>query len=151
MVRVMETIEVTRPQQAVLLAMAENASDDGSRCFPSVELIAWKAGYRPRNVVNIIRSLRGSGVLQEVAPASATRPIEYHIHLDVAPAKLSFSDWQRVHGRHADRYENPDSGVQSRNSRGAISRLRGAISRLFEFRDCTRTVSRTVTRTVREP
>jgi hypothetical protein len=103
MVRVLEEIDVPRNQQLVLLSMAENARDDGTKCFPSVDLIAWKAGYKPRAVVDIIRDLRKSGVLEVVEDANARRPTEYTIHLDKAPQKLAFDEWQKVHGRHPER------------------------------------------------
>lgn len=101
MVRVMEEADLPRPQQAVLLSMAENANDDGSRCFPSVDLIAWKAGYKPRAVVDIMRELRKAGIIEIVREASATRPTEYHIHLEKAPKKTPFDEWRKRHGRHA--------------------------------------------------
>jgi hypothetical protein len=103
MVRVLEECDLTRPQQAVLLAMAENARDDGTQCYPSVDLIAWKAGYKARNVVDIIRQLRTLGVLRVVASATAQRPTEYSIYLDRAPRKLTFEEWTEVHGRHGER------------------------------------------------
>lgn len=103
MVRVLEEIDVTRPQQLVLLSMAENARDDGSKCFPSVDLIAWKAGYKPRAVTDIMRDLRKAGILEVVQMSSAQRPTEYHIHLDRAPQKPSFEAWQSEHGRHIER------------------------------------------------
>lgn len=112
MVRVLEECELTRPQQAVLLSMAENANDDGSNCRPSVDLIAWKAGYKPRNVVDIMRELRHMGVLEVVREATQRRATEYRIHLNKAPRKQSFEDWQSANGRHAGSVR-----------RGAISRV----------------------------
>lgn len=103
MVRVIEECDVSRPQQAVLLAMAENANDDGTRCYPSVDLIAWKAGYKPRNVVIHIRELRAMNILEVVAEATAQRPTEYRIHLANAPQKQTFEEWLATHGRHAER------------------------------------------------
>lgn len=125
MVSILETIEVTRPQQAVLIAMAENANDDGSHCFPSVDLIAWKAGYKVRNVVDIMRELRNIGVLEVVNEATQRRPTEYHIHLDKAPKKLTFEEWKAANGRHrkgTSGVQSRDSGVQSDVPRGAVSR-----------------------------
>ncbi len=113
MVRILEEANLTRPQSAVLVAMAENANDDGSRCFPSVDLIAWKAGYKPRNVVDIIRDLRAIGVLEMVNKATAQRATEYSIHLDLAPPKQTFEDWKKENGRHSDRAADGSSGVQS--------------------------------------
>lgn len=109
MVRVLKEAELSRPQQAVLVAMAENAWDDGTHCFPSVDLIAWKAGYKPRNVVDIIRQLKTMNILEEVEPAKGRRATKYVIHLDKAPRKQSFEEWQEASGRHNKTYEKIDS------------------------------------------
>lgn len=50
-------------QTLVLLAMADFASDDGSRCYPSIALLAWKCGYSSRQIQNIIRELRAKSIL----------------------------------------------------------------------------------------
>ncbi len=99
-VDVMTKIEVSRPQQAVLLAMADHASDDGSRCFPSTDMIAWKLGYKPSAVQKIMRSLRDTGILIVVSDAVRHRPTEYRIDLSAAPQKVDFMTWQATHGRH---------------------------------------------------
>jgi len=123
MVRVLEEAALSRPQQAVLVAMAESANDDGSHCYPSVDKIAWKAGYKPRNVVSIIRELRSLNVLEVVEEATARRPTEYRIHLDEAPRKETFEEWQTANGRHAERAKkdptNEGLGVQSHDSLSA--------------------------------
>jgi hypothetical protein len=103
MVRVMQEIEVTRPQQGILLAMADHASDDGSSCYPSIDRIAWKAGYKPRAVEAIIRELRKQGILEIVEEARAHRPTEYHIHLEKAPKKQEFEEWREENGKHKGR------------------------------------------------
>lgn len=139
MVRVMQEIEVTRPQQGVLLAMAENANDDGTSCYPSIDKIAWKAGYKPRAVEAIIRDLRKKGILVKVADARAHRPTEYHIHLEKAPKKKPFAEWRKEHGKHKERgaenapvqngvpgVHSDDSGVQSRVS-GVHSHSNGVL------------------------
>ncbi len=96
MVRILEEADLTRPQQAVLVAMAGNANDDGTRCYPSVDLIAWKAGYKPRNVVDIMRELRAMRVLEIVSGATPRRPTEYIIRVDNAPRKQTFGEWQKA-------------------------------------------------------
>lgn len=81
------------PNQAyILLAMADQAWDDGSHCFPSVNYLAWKCGYTRRQIQNILRELRAKGVLLVVAfehggrsSTGAGRATEYLIRLtDVA-------------------------------------------------------------------
>ena len=122
MVRVMEEIDVTRPQQLVLLSMAENARDDGSKCFPSVDLIAWKAGYKPRAVSDIMRDLRRMGVLEVTRQATAHLPTEYHIHLDKAPKKMSFEEWQKANGRYAERGTKIKLARENASLNGEIAR-----------------------------
>lgn len=107
MVRVLEEADLSRPQQSILLAMAESANDDGTRCFPSIDKIAWRAGYKPRNVVDIVRDLRALGVLEVVAESTAQRPTEYAIHLDKCPKKMTFEAWQEANGRHVERAKRP--------------------------------------------
>lgn len=143
-VKIMEEVDLPRPQTAILLAMAENANDDGGQCFPSVDRIAWKAGYKPRQVSNIIRDLEKSKVVNKVAEATRHRPVEYKIMIENAPEKLSFDLWKKKFSRH----KGKDLGVQSRDnneSRDAVSQHLG-----MQFRDsrdamdCTLTSHRTI-------
>ncbi len=78
-------------QQAVMLALADHARDDGSHVYPSLSLVAWKTGYSLRQVKRIVSDLRRSGVLAVVAPARRGRPTEYRINLAPAKEKPSFS------------------------------------------------------------
>lgn len=122
MVRVMEEIEVTRPQQLVLLAMAENARDDGTQCYPSVDLIAWKAGYKPRAVSDILRELRDAGIIELVRPAADHRPTEYALHLDRAPRKPAFEEWIATHGRYRERRKRDASRTGPRLEPAELAR-----------------------------
>lgn len=83
-------VELTHGQQAVLLAMADHAQDDGTDVFPSVARLAWKTGYDKRQVQRIIKELRKVRVLIEVAAAAQHRPIEYRINLHAAMSKPPF-------------------------------------------------------------
>lgn len=125
-VRIMEEADLPRPWAAVLISMADNASEDGRHCFPSVDLIAWKAGYKPRQVINILRDMEKAGVIVKVRDAAQHRATEYQIMIDNMPKKTPFDEWRKVHGRGAvsqqkDQTCNPanpdvqsgDPGVQS--------------------------------------
>lgn len=103
-------VELSHGQQAVLLAMADHAQDDGSDVFPSKARLAWKTGYDERQVQRIIKQLREQGVLVEVAPPAQHRPTEYRINLGAAKPKPAFV-----------------ANVPS-ESRGDISNTRGDIS-----------------------
>lgn len=115
MVRVMQEVEVTRPQQIILLAMAEHANDDGTRCYPSIDRIAWKTGYKVRAVEDILRGLRQEKIIEMVAPAAAQKPTEYRICLDKAKQKMPFSAWRFKHGKHRNKERGAENApVQSR-------------------------------------
>src|SRR5215218_2722554 len=45
-------------EQLIMLALADHAHDDGTEVRPSVEKIAWKTGYKRRQVQNILKHLR---------------------------------------------------------------------------------------------
>lgn len=55
--------DLPHPKKTVLTAMAYNGADDGSSIFPSVETIARRSGYKPRQVHNIQKQLRDDGIL----------------------------------------------------------------------------------------
>ena len=81
-------------EQAVLLAMADHADDDGCHCFPSIGRIAWKTGYSERNVSRIVSALRSVGALVLVKEATRHRPNEYRIVLEALPDKPAFEPKQ---------------------------------------------------------
>ena len=99
-VRIMYEVALPRPQQLVLERMAENAHDDGTESRPSVDLIAWKAGYKPRQVINIMRELEKAKIIVKVKEAAQHRPAEYDIHLEAAHKKMPFEEWRKIHGRY---------------------------------------------------
>ncbi len=81
----------------VLLAMADIARDDGSRCYPSVGFLAWKCGYSRRQVQNIIKELRALTILLVVnhdqggrGPDGRGHSTEYLIRLADVPLKQPY-------------------------------------------------------------
>ena len=87
--------QVDHPEQAILLALADHADDDGSSVYPSVEYIAWKTGYSARQVRRIQNGLREQGVLV-VVQASPGRTVEHRLNLTVLPQKAAFNPGQIV-------------------------------------------------------
>lgn len=100
-VRIMEEMDLPRPWASVLIAMGDHADDDGKHCFPSVDKIAWKANYKWRQVVNIMRDMEKAGVITRVANATQRRPTEYQINFDSVPKKTPFEKWREANGRGA--------------------------------------------------
>ena len=77
----------------VLLAMADIARDDGSRCYPSIDYLAWKIGYTSRQVQRIVQELRKRDILLVVAYGKGGRgkATEYLIKLDHLDRKPSWA------------------------------------------------------------
>lgn len=89
MARVYEK-KFNRPEQCIMLSLADHAHDDGSHVFPSVPLVAWKTDYCERQVQRIMRWLISKQVLILVRHSTAKRPNEYRIDLSVVPDKPPF-------------------------------------------------------------
>lgn len=82
--------KLSKAEQSVLLAMADHAQDDGSRCYPSVDWIAWKTDYSARQVQRTIKELCARGVLLVVRGYGRGRPVEYRIVLSKTEAKPEY-------------------------------------------------------------
>ena len=76
----------------VLIAMADHAKDDGSRCFPSVGYLSWKTNYSIRQVRRILGNLEDTGIIIPVAHQNGGRgyATEYQLVLAAAPRKESY-------------------------------------------------------------
>ncbi len=77
-------LELPHNKAWVLMALADHAHDDGTRCFPGVEQLAWKTGYGARQVRRILHDLRGDGIIEAVAfvQGGRGRATEYTLYLD---------------------------------------------------------------------
>jgi hypothetical protein len=84
------TLELSKGQQTVLLALADHAHDDGTSVFPSIGYTAWKTGYQRRHVQRMFRELQEAGVLVEVAPATRRLPTEYRIVIEAGREKVPY-------------------------------------------------------------
>lgn len=89
--------DLSRPQMLVLLAMADWADDHGEGVYPSVNRVAWKTGYEPRQIRRILAQLRKAGLLIRVRAPENGRGVEYTIALHQLPKKESFKDWLARH------------------------------------------------------
>jgi hypothetical protein len=84
--------QFTRPEQSIMLALADHAQDDGSNVFPSVARIAWKTDYSDRQVQRIMRDLETKGILVAVKHVDGGRghATEYRILLEKGVKKSPF-------------------------------------------------------------
>lgn len=91
-------LALAREQQSVLLALSDHAHDDGSRCYPGVDYLAWKTGYDRRSVQRILRRLEAAGLIVAVADRQGARgqATEYRIDLSRGTKKEPFQPRQQA-------------------------------------------------------
>jgi hypothetical protein len=79
-------------QAWVLMALADFAHDDGSRCFPGVDRLAHKTGYGERQVRRLLHDLREIGLIEAVAflGGGRGRATEYRLRLEKGVKKSPF-------------------------------------------------------------
>jgi hypothetical protein len=82
--------QVSHSEQAILLAMADYADDEGRNCYPSYDRLAWKTGYSERQVQRIIKDLCEKGILVILKPATQHQSTHYWIRLSKAKDKPPF-------------------------------------------------------------
>lgn len=70
MVWVLEHSDARLGDRLVLLALADNANDDGGDSYPSVDTIARKARISPRQVQRCLSSLKSAGHITETGTSS---------------------------------------------------------------------------------
>ena len=118
-------MELPRGEQLVMLALADHGEDDGSQIFPSVARLAWKTGYKERQVQNILRSLEAKGLIEAVAYPQGGRghATEFKMNLEKGAKKTPY-----VKGAKSERVQNPAQRVQSSTPKGAKSSTKGAIA-----------------------
>ena len=87
-------LKLSHGKQFLLLALADHAHDDGTRCFPSVEYLAWKTGYDRRHVQRILRDLEDDRLINPVGCRGGGRGqvTEYVIDLSAGEKKAPFRD-----------------------------------------------------------
>ncbi|WP_204136895.1 hypothetical protein [Halomicronema sp. CCY15110] len=93
MVKVWEH-EFPHPEQAVMLALADHAHDDGEGIRPALDRIAWKTGYARRNVQLILKRLKASGVVVETKPATHNEPAHLKFDWSKAQPKQSYEAYK---------------------------------------------------------
>ncbi|MDE2098667.1 MAG: helix-turn-helix domain-containing protein [Patescibacteria group bacterium] len=79
--------DVSIVEQAILMALADHAHDDGTKVYPSVARIAWKVGASRATVQRVLQRLRSSGVLVVVHQGGGRDATEYTLHLELLPQK----------------------------------------------------------------
>jgi len=65
-------LDIPQNQKLVLLAFADHA-DDAGVCFPSIARVAHKTGYKERQLQDIAKGLRGSGLLETISHSEGGR------------------------------------------------------------------------------
>jgi hypothetical protein len=74
----------------VLLALADNANDEGTQCYPSQRRIAWKTGMSVRGVQAVLARLIKKGLVEILAKGNQYSPTQFALHLDKGLQKQKF-------------------------------------------------------------
>ena len=119
--------ELSHPHQAIMLALADHAHEDGSGIRPSIKRIAWKTGYSERSVQNIMAQLRDLGLLVIVVPATHSTPNEYRFNWAAVSPKPSFDEYIDVKKGRKGRGANSAPPLNTAD-RGAIAVQEGCSS-----------------------
>jgi hypothetical protein len=74
----------------VLLALADNANDEGTQCYPSQRRITWKTGMSVRGVQAVLARLIKKGLVEILAKGNQYSPTQFALHLDKGLQKQEF-------------------------------------------------------------
>ena len=74
----------------LVLSLADFASDDGQRIYPSKRLLSWKTGYSIRQVQRMLRKLEADGILKVIKPATNIFSTVYEMDLTKCTRKLAY-------------------------------------------------------------
>ena len=141
--------EFSHPHQAVLLALADHAHEDGTGIRASISRIAWKTGYSERSVQNIMSQLRELGILVIAVPATHNTPNEYYFDWSVATPKSSFDEF--VTQKRGQKSRGADfAPLSKRQNRGAAAVKQGCKSRAIGVQIPCRRGASQHTRSVRK-
>jgi Helix-turn-helix domain len=89
-------LDIAPSEKLVLLAMADHAHDDGTGCYPSIELLARKTSQTRRGVQKIMRRLQGAGLIapSKVSRGGPRRSTEYTLMLANSEPRSLFASTQ---------------------------------------------------------
>jgi len=105
-------LDIAGSEKLVLLAMADHARDDGTGCYPAVELLARKTSQSRRGVQKIMRRLQVAGLIapSRVSRGGPRRSTEYTLTLANSEPRSLFASTQARTPVHAT------ANVGTRNS-----------------------------------
>lgn len=109
--------DLPRNQKYVLLAYADHADHAGEGVFPSIDLVAWKTGYKRRQVINMKNGLVENKYLVQTGTMKSGTPI-YRIALENLPKRPSWKEFKEMEGG-AKNAPLDNLGGAKNNQRGA--------------------------------
>ncbi len=135
--------QFTHAEQAIVLCMADHAHDDGTKCFPGIDRMAWKTTYEERQIKRVLKALVARGVLEVVAFATGGRghPTEYTIHLENAERKPDFVPCRKGDTSRTSPSERVTSDARSRTQRVTFRAAQQVTMPVLKRRRATLTVS----------
>lgn len=130
-------LDLPRAERDVLLALADNANDDGGDCFPGVDLLAWKLDCSIRKIQYTLRALEIKGAISVLNNKNGGRGKhpEYQLNLSAVPlkgAKTSSRQTPKGCKNEQEKGAKTDIGdserVQNQTQKGANFSIKGANS-----------------------
>lgn len=80
--------DIRGPARDVLMVYCDHANDDGRVAWPTIETVAWKAGYSVRQTQRVIKKLRTAGMLRQVKTHNGRQEgVRYYVDLSGIPDK----------------------------------------------------------------
>jgi len=111
-------LKIPAPEKLVLLAMADHARDDGTGCYPSIDLLARKTSQTRRGVQRIMRRLEDDyGLIKPSHISRGRRATEYQITLDNRDPGSLFGRGNRDPGNTQPRPAAPPTATLSTSNR----------------------------------
>lgn len=118
-------LEISARWKLVLLAMADHARDDGTRCYPSVATLARKTSQSRRGVQKIMRQLEDAGLIRpsQVSHGGPRRSTEYTLTFaNSEPGSLFPSTQQRTTVPETANHRAPNREPQRSKQRTGFAR-----------------------------
>jgi len=117
--------DLSGSKQAVALAYADHANEDGTGMWPSIDRVAWKTGLHRRTVQRKLRELCDDGIMVKVNEATHRRPAEYQFDWSKGKKKPSFEEYKSGDGPSEKKESNAGSETESGTEETSPSQANG--------------------------
>lgn len=111
-------LDLQAPRKMVLLALADNANDEGTNCYPSVGTIVEKCSMSERTVQGHLQALEETGLIQRKERSG--RSTHYTLNVERISALALARKREKASQRYKNNLEDPATQVEVIHNAGAI-------------------------------